>query len=91
MCPFSSSALFPASLLSRHDLNEECKGLCSHALHGFPTFVSVLLAGAAGVAGRVPRRWERKRLLMDAIRLKPNRTRRTKLMRSQAFPVTPVS
>lgn len=47
-------------------------------LHRFPPADGVLLAGVAGVtgvAGVVPRRWERKRLLIDAIRLKPGQTR----------------
>lgn len=45
----------------------------SQVLHGFPPANGELLTGVAGV---VPRRWERKRLLIDAIRLKPDRTSR---------------
>lgn len=38
-------------------------------LHGLAPALEVLLAGETGVAGVVPRRWERKMLLIDAIRL----------------------
>lgn len=40
-------------------------------LHGLAPALEVLLAGETGVAGVVPRRWERNMLLIDAIRLNP--------------------
>lgn len=77
---------FPAQqtspLLSRHKMRlrlYELYNKCgtyeswSQVLHGFPPANGELLTGVAGV---VPRRWERKRLLIDAIRLKPDRTSR---------------
>lgn len=39
--------------------------------HGFCPALVPLLAGETGVAGVVPRRWERKMLLIDAILLNP--------------------
>lgn len=44
------------------------------ALHGFSPALVALLAGETGVAGVVPRRWERKMLLIDAILLNPARS-----------------
>lgn len=56
-------------------LQREYECCWSQVLHGFPPADGVLLACAAGVAWLVPRRLERKMLLIDAIRLKSENTK----------------